>query len=284
MLCALNESSDRVVACDATKGSKYSCPVCGEGLILRQGSVMVHHYAHRSKSDCTWGGGESQKHLQYKMDLYDGFQKEGMSPILEDTSYKTEFGVIPDITVEGYAVEVQLSPIGYDEIQRRSRSLWKAGLRPIWVFDYAIIEKEISMQCYVYDKLGQCLFWDSEYSKIVVVGRDNKSDSKSYPVGKELLQKAYKKIPKRVLEVTPVVPVKKDIKVFSKPNETWKKWLNKRVGLLSEWGKIVQGRVLSYDVIGRHFHVQMDRAFRSKYVINRRDFVVWCTEDQLIEL
>ena len=34
--------------CNAVKGLKYTCPGCGEPVIVRKGDVRIHHFAHKS--------------------------------------------------------------------------------------------------------------------------------------------------------------------------------------------------------------------------------------------
>jgi hypothetical protein len=50
---------------DAVSGEQYTCAGCGEDLIIRQGTYVRKHFAHKADSDCS-GGGESLVHILAK--------------------------------------------------------------------------------------------------------------------------------------------------------------------------------------------------------------------------
>ena len=41
-----------------------TCPACGESLVAKKGQKMMHHFAHKSGSDCEYGYETS---LQYSL-------------------------------------------------------------------------------------------------------------------------------------------------------------------------------------------------------------------------
>jgi ssDNA-binding Zn-finger/Zn-ribbon topoisomerase 1 len=66
MLLALDENNKIVHAKDVQKGQIYICPDCNEELILKKGDKKVHHFAHKSDTNCSNSDGESVVHRYYK--------------------------------------------------------------------------------------------------------------------------------------------------------------------------------------------------------------------------
>lgn len=58
-----------VLPCNAEKGVGYTCPGCNESVIIRKGTIKMHHFAHRPDSKCTFynhpGEGEVHKMTKY---------------------------------------------------------------------------------------------------------------------------------------------------------------------------------------------------------------------------
>ena len=48
MLYALNRAGFRIDACEADRDNQYFCPICGNHVILKKGSVNVDHFAHEA--------------------------------------------------------------------------------------------------------------------------------------------------------------------------------------------------------------------------------------------
>lgn len=57
---ALNTDNSVVYPSDARKGEHYFCPKCKAPVIVKQGDVRVHHFAHKSDTNCQ--GPESPLH------------------------------------------------------------------------------------------------------------------------------------------------------------------------------------------------------------------------------
>ena len=49
----------------------FSCPECGDEVILKKGIVKVHHFAHKPPTSCEFGQGESEKHRACKLEIYE---------------------------------------------------------------------------------------------------------------------------------------------------------------------------------------------------------------------
>ena len=60
----------------AEKGKKYKCPDCGNPCIFKKGNIKVHHFAHKSESNCSFFDkpSESQIHKEAKRQFCDILQ------------------------------------------------------------------------------------------------------------------------------------------------------------------------------------------------------------------
>ena len=50
MFYALNKDGVRIDAYDADKEEKYTCPICGGGVILKSESINIDYFAHESNA------------------------------------------------------------------------------------------------------------------------------------------------------------------------------------------------------------------------------------------
>src|SRR5687768_1704306 len=67
----------RVDATQALRGLKYLCPSCRAELVLKQGRIVIHHFAHKPPTDCAWASGETREHLLAKTVIRDAYRKRG---------------------------------------------------------------------------------------------------------------------------------------------------------------------------------------------------------------
>jgi hypothetical protein len=74
MLVALDAAGRRVVAWEAVRAASYECPECREAVILKLGSRVIAHYAHRPGTACS-NAGETRQHLEMKLALYRALQR-----------------------------------------------------------------------------------------------------------------------------------------------------------------------------------------------------------------
>lgn len=276
MITALNENKHNVIAKNSEKGEKYYCSCCDEEVILKKGSIKVHHFSHKSHSDCLFQGKpESEEHKRYKTQIYETFKGQGLDAVLEDTSYK-KHGIIPDITVNGYAVEIQLSSITRDEIQRRSRLMARARLKPLWVFGESNRDKELAMQKYVLDKWKMCLFYNEENNRIVVVEREwcmvrkkfNIVQKKQLDVNAEFLVYAYK-------------GVSGQLKGEDTPKKKENKWVGKKVLANYHWFSYPRMGIVKYKTNTGKYAVDLETPYETKY--GKIKYTVYCQEYQLSE-
>lgn len=127
MFRALNENNELISADVAVKGENYICPYCKENLILRQGSSVAWHFAHRPDSNCKETGEMCDWHL--RMQSY-------FSPQYREI-YIEKDGVVhrADVLKDGFVIEFQHSPISYEDFNTRNKFYVTLGYRVIWVFD-----------------------------------------------------------------------------------------------------------------------------------------------------
>lgn len=131
MLKAIDAAGVGVLAEDACRGEAYTCPECGEALILKQGPIVVAHFAHRPPVTCPYSVGESGRHLAMKRQVGRLFTK-----LLVDYEVK----LLPDrradvLVARRIVVECQVSPLSADEWTARTEAYNRAGHPVLWVWD-----------------------------------------------------------------------------------------------------------------------------------------------------
>ncbi len=137
MLIALHENQ-RVDAFSANKGPTYFCPNCGDEVILKQGRIVIHHFAHKPPTDCSWAKSETREHLLAKTVIRDAFrnrsyQAEFEAEILSGAGDRRADVLLTNRSGRRVAIEVQHTPILYDAIERRTGAYAIAGAPVIWV-------------------------------------------------------------------------------------------------------------------------------------------------------
>lgn len=138
MLVAKWDDLGLVMARDARKGLAYNCPGCGADLTLRQGAVVVHHFAHKASEErCGYAAGETLAHMKGKQLLHDAFTRRGLRVEVE-CRLETPLGErIADVLVHDgkhrIAFEIQHSEISVEDLARRTQAYMSARVRVIWV-------------------------------------------------------------------------------------------------------------------------------------------------------
>ncbi len=69
---------NRIDALTAERGPSYFCPKCKDEVVLKKGRKVVHHFAHKPPTDCTWAKGETRAHMESKVLVADAFKKRGL--------------------------------------------------------------------------------------------------------------------------------------------------------------------------------------------------------------
>lgn len=108
------------------------CPFCQSEMIARCGEVRVHHWAHKSKSDCdSWWEPETDWHLEWKNE----FPLRWQERILFDQT-TNEKHIADVFTLAGLTVEIQHSHLEPEE--RRAREAFYKNM--LWIVDGSRLE------------------------------------------------------------------------------------------------------------------------------------------------
>lgn len=113
-------------------GAVGHCPCCNSEMIPRCGEVKVHHWAHKSKSDCDpWWEPETDWHRNWKNE----FPLRWQERVFKDK--ETGEKHIADLyTLAGLTVEVQHSHL--DPKERRAREAFYGDM--LWIVDGSRLE------------------------------------------------------------------------------------------------------------------------------------------------
>ncbi|MGP4106690.1 competence protein CoiA [Virgibacillus sp. L01] len=115
---------------------EFTCPTCNEPLILKAGTQMIPHFAHRSNSSCPSSeGGEGPYHEKGKLLLYQWLKHQQLTVQLE--AYIPEIKQRPDILItinnKLVAIEYQCARIPAYQVRERNEGYLSAGITPIWI-------------------------------------------------------------------------------------------------------------------------------------------------------
>lgn len=127
-----------IIARDAQKPGIFTCPECGEPVTLRKGSVKIHHFAHRGTTSCGYGKGESELHMDLKMQVYDSLRTH---PDVTEIALEAAVGKVrPDVlaTIRGQQVafEIQISSLSIEDLYRRTAACSAQDIAMIWILHW----------------------------------------------------------------------------------------------------------------------------------------------------
>ncbi|WP_406736751.1 competence protein CoiA [Thioclava sp. GXIMD4215] len=128
----------RIDAFNAEKGLDYICPQCRREVMLKKGRKVVHHFAHRPPTTCSWARGETREHMEAKTLVSHAAKSRGLRTEVEFVVSTLPGDRRADVMVwspqgQPIAFELQHTSIGPDEIERRAFSYASAGISQIWV-------------------------------------------------------------------------------------------------------------------------------------------------------
>lgn len=117
-----------------TAGAHVFCPACKERLLIKNGSQLPAHFAHRSHA-CSFGEPESAEHLRGKLLLRDialagGWEAE-LEVYLPDQQQRID--VLISRGVQRRALEFQCSPLGARRLLERTAGYASVGLATQWL-------------------------------------------------------------------------------------------------------------------------------------------------------
>lgn len=153
--------NQRVVASTAQKGPSYICPGCGSSVILKKGTVVIHHFAHKTKTNCVWAKGETREHMWAKNYLAQSLQHMGWQAFVEYSlniplgDRRADVATYTDQN-QYIAFEIQHSSIGLTEIAQRAAAYASQNIAQLWI---PIIKPDVwtgairkGSNCYVVEK------------------------------------------------------------------------------------------------------------------------------------
>ncbi|MGP4073906.1 competence protein CoiA [Piscibacillus sp. B03] len=142
MLKALDTKGKEVVAYNRSKQElqimrqqSHYCPECHERVILKAGTVVIPHFAHDNRVNCSHQG-ESKTHLEGKLKLYQWCVNQRLYAKLEHyiPSIEQRADVMVKLANRWIALEYQCSPISTSSLIDRTLGLSSKGVYPLWIF------------------------------------------------------------------------------------------------------------------------------------------------------
>ena len=165
MFIGKNKSTGEIVDIEDAlnqQASEYVCPICGSELIIKNGSIVSPHFAHKVGADCdTFSHDMSAWHKEWQA-LFPKRNREHIEELkikaseyrkaayafnfARDSVYMTlskhkDDDIITlrhraDIRACGYVIEIQKSPISREEFNERNWFYRAIGCKVIWVFNF----------------------------------------------------------------------------------------------------------------------------------------------------
>lgn len=136
MYTANDETGKRISIDSAVKGNTYTCPACGDQMIIRRGDIVAHHFAHKSRSHCDpwYTGRKSAWHVK----MQSIFPVDCQEAVIWD-NYHCEYH-IADVAFsykgQRYVFEFQHSSITHKEFFERTAYYMNLGYKLRWIFDF----------------------------------------------------------------------------------------------------------------------------------------------------
>lgn len=125
------------------KENQFFCPMCNGQVIIKAGTEMIPHFAHKALSQCpSYMGGESQYHMQGKVSLKYWLKQQNISVKLEP--YLKSINQVPDLLIElnnkKIAIEFQCARIPIKEVKKRNIGYEQVGIVPIWILGKKLLK------------------------------------------------------------------------------------------------------------------------------------------------
>ena len=142
MLIAEDTNGQRYFSQTVTdKSQKFFCPGCHSPVRLKNGTIMVSHFAHISRKECQYyQENESAEHLNLKAKLY---QALASSQTVRVEKHIEAFDQIADLLVgRRLALEVQCSPLPLSRLKERTVSYHKHGYHVLWLLGHKLWLKD----------------------------------------------------------------------------------------------------------------------------------------------
>lgn len=115
----------------------FLCMQCQEEVILKNGMINIPHFAHRRKSHCSnsFSEGETEDHLNGKLQLYEFLNRQNVQAKLEATipTIKQRPDILINWKENMFAIEFQCSQISPSTIIERSKGYQIQSIIPFWI-------------------------------------------------------------------------------------------------------------------------------------------------------
>jgi len=117
---------------------QFLCPECKAEVVLKTGQRRINHFAHAVPLACKFALGESDDHRQCKLEIYRALQKTlGVEDLALERSLS--WGR-PDVSarIRGVpvAIEVQISSLSVETIQKRTIEYGRNGIYVLWLLQW----------------------------------------------------------------------------------------------------------------------------------------------------
>ncbi|AWJ85171.1 hypothetical protein TSH58p_17560 [Azospirillum sp. TSH58] len=141
MLVAV-DSGVRVLALGAPRNGDYRCPACNEPVIVKQGYIKVHHFAHKRGSACPFAAKESAEHLKAKNFMARLFKNLGYHvdaevdlelPMWADKEDRRADVLVTNQAGKRLAIEVQNTQVGISNLLARTRDYARLDTAVMWL-------------------------------------------------------------------------------------------------------------------------------------------------------
>jgi competence CoiA-like predicted nuclease len=129
---------------------KYYCEACNRELIIKNGSVRIEHFAHKTKCLYDYLDNDmSEWHREWQLRFPAG-NREIVLKLNEDSDLIKHKVRRADILCYGYAIEFQNSPISWDEFDERNGFYNRLGYKVVWIFN--LIDEYYNKKIEYYDE------------------------------------------------------------------------------------------------------------------------------------
>lgn len=131
MLFAIDEKGNRIHISHAQRAQDYTCPCCGEKVLLKRGEIRAHHFAHCSGTICRdgWHYDMSAWHIEWQ----NNFPLECQEIVKELNGRKHRADVL--LEDKKVVLEFQHSALSSSEFYERNSFYNALGYKVIWIFD-----------------------------------------------------------------------------------------------------------------------------------------------------
>jgi competence protein CoiA len=140
MLCAKRKLTAEIVTAYFANKSQapFSCPECGDPVILKTGRSKVNYFAHTNPLACLHAENESEEHRQCKMEIFQALKND---PRVRDVALERPLGTNrPDLSanINGVpvAIEIQISSLSVETIMSRTIDYYRKGIYVLWLLQW----------------------------------------------------------------------------------------------------------------------------------------------------